>query len=64
MSANRNRNNCKGCIFYNYLHCQYVKLDGRCSINGYIVATDYTHNNNLTKYRDCTILLTSKIIQP
>lgn len=47
--ANRDRENCKKCNFYNYLCCPYVKLDGTCSVNGYKVAEDYTYGRNLKK---------------
>lgn len=60
MNSNRDRNNCKDCIFYNYLNCQYVKIDGKCSIHGHAVAIDYTYNNNLSKYKNCTVLIESK----
>jgi hypothetical protein len=29
--SDRNRELCKDCIYYNYLHCAYVKVDGFCS---------------------------------
>ena len=52
--SNRDRDNCKNCIYYNYLNCFYVKLDDYCSITGNKVAIDYTYNrsfNDNTKYK-------------
>lgn len=41
--SNRDRNNCKNCIYYNYLQCAFVRIDGTCSLTGYKVAfTDNT----------------------
>lgn len=46
--SNRDRANCKNCIWYNYLQCTYVKLNGVCSLTGVKVAKDYTYGRSLT----------------
>jgi hypothetical protein len=40
--SNRNREeHCKDCIYYNYLLCPYIKVDGVCSIKGIQVKDDH-----------------------
>lgn len=52
--SNRDRDKCKNCMWYNYLTCIYVKIDGTCSLTGIKVAKDYTYGrsfNDQTVYR-------------
>lgn len=45
--SNRDRDKCKNCIWYNYLICTYVKINGTCSLTGTKVAKDYTYGRSL-----------------
>lgn len=47
-TSNRDRDKCSGCMYSQYLLCQYVKLDGYCSMTGRKVAIDYTYNHSFT----------------
>lgn len=50
--SNRDRNKCKNCMWYNYLICTYVRIDGICSLTGTKVAKDYTYERS---FNDQTI---------